>query len=100
MASEVSTEGCQLLMLVSNSIITYQRQLLVNYLAGSVETGAYFVFYERLKSYFANRRPCNSPTFFDYLLASSSAKLAAVCLCYPHEVARTRLRQDLAGKRQ
>ena len=64
------------------------------YLIGSLETGAYFLVYERLKSYFASKQHSYSLSFIDYLVAASVAKLAAVLLCYPHEVVRTRLRQD------
>lgn len=71
----------------------FYRGLSASY-AGSIETGVYFVFYERLKSYFASKHPYHSLTSFDYLMAASAAKVTAVCLCYPHEVIRTRLRQD------
>jgi len=68
---------------------------------GSLETGAYFVVYERLKSYFANKQHSKLPSYIDYLLAASAAKLTGVLLFYPHEVIRTRLRQDsFAGRRQ
>ena len=70
-------------------------------LVGSLETGVYFLVYERLKSYFATKQHSYSLSFIDYLVAASVAKLTAVLLCYPHEVIRTRLRQDNAlGKRQ
>ncbi|XP_065891484.1 solute carrier family 25 member 36-A-like [Dysidea avara] len=76
------------------------RGLTASY-AGSLETGAYFVVYERLKIYFANKQHSNLPSYIDYFLAASAAKLTGVLLFYPHEVIRTRLRQDsFAGHRQ
>ena len=88
-------------MLVSSYFKCNLLELIVILYIGSIETGVYFVFYERLKSYFANKHPYHSLTFFDYLMASSAAKATAVCMWYPHEVARTRLRQDnSAGTRQ
>ena len=93
MVLEDFTEAFLLHMLVSSSIKVKIIILFYNSV-GSIETGAYFVFYERLKSYFANKHPYHSLTFLDYLMASSTAKLTAVCLCYPHEVIRTRLRQE------
>ena len=63
-------------------------------LVGSLETGAYFLIYERLKSFFAHKQHSYSLSFIDYLVSASVAKLVAVLLWYPHEVVRTRLRQD------
>ncbi|XP_065891482.1 solute carrier family 25 member 36-like [Dysidea avara] len=77
----------------------FYRGLSASY-AGAAETGVYFVFYERLKIYFASRRDSYSPMYMDYLLSASAAKLLAVSLCYPHEVVRTRLRQDSTGPRK
>ena len=80
--------------------IVYLVVLCIFFVSGAAETGVYFVFYERLKIYFASRRDSYSPMYMDYLLSASAAKLLAVSLCYPHEVVRTRLRQDSTGPRK
>ena len=65
---------------------------------GVFETIIYFVVYEdikkRLKHY---RHSIKAEEFhvFDYVLGSVVSKLAATLIMYPHEVVRTRLRQDL-----
>ena len=89
--------------LLKNISLNIRLDHLIGYvnLIGSLETGIYFLVYERLKSSFANGDHSYSLSFMDYLIAASVAKLMAVWLCYPHEVIRTRLRQDnVLGKRQ
>ena len=65
---------------------------------GILETIIYFIVYEdikkRLKYY---RRSMNADKFhiLDYVFGSVVSKLSATIIMYPHEVVRTRLRQDL-----
>jgi solute carrier family 25 protein 33/36 len=63
---------------------------------GVTETALYFAIYEQLKR-------LNQPafvedadyfTFLTYFTSAGFSKSMAACVCYPHEVARTRLRQE------
>jgi solute carrier family 25 protein 33/36 len=64
---------------------------------GVVETTMYFVLYEKLKTLQFNQQSNDGKdglsigTFFS---SAAFAKTLASCLCYPHEVARTRLREE------
>lgn len=63
---------------------------------GIIETAIYFSIYEKLKS-LSNQELNDSQSFMRFLSYFGSAgfsKSLASCLCYPHEVARTRLREE------
>ena len=60
---------------------------------GICESAMYFVIYERLKQLSRNDTT-QSLSVFSYFTSAGFAKTLASCLCYPHEVARTRLRQE------
>ena len=69
---------------------------------GVSETIVHFVIYEKVKAHlqsihgYPSRSPDN-PSLFDflsYLAAAACSKSCASTLCYPHEVARTRLREE------
>lgn len=63
---------------------------------GIIETAIYFTLYEKLKS-FSNNEFNDSKSnlkFISYFGSAGLSKSIASCLCYPHEVARTRLRQE------
>lgn len=72
----------------------FYRGLSASY-AGTVETALYFVIYEHIKKLVRESRNGNDLELTDCMTAAGVAKLAASCLCYPHEVVRTRLRQCL-----
>lgn len=67
---------------------------------GISETIIHFVIYESLKKRLAESR--NSPLgekksiadFLGYMLCGATSKTCATCVAYPHEVARTRMRES------
>lgn len=62
---------------------------------GVSETIVHFVIYENLKSRLESiENQSNLPNFFAYLTAGACSKSCATTLCYPHEVVRTRLREE------
>ena len=65
---------------------------------GILETIIYFIVYEDIKKslkYYRGSVKADQFHILDYVFGSVVSKLAATLLMYPHEVARTRLRQDL-----
>ncbi|GAB0096327.1 Mitochondrial carrier protein Rim2 [Sergentomyia squamirostris] len=67
---------------------------------GISETVIHFVIYEALKRKLIELRtahPTDSKTsrdFVEFMLAGATSKTIASCVAYPHEVARTRLREE------
>lgn len=64
---------------------------------GCIETMIHFVIYERLKHILRESRPKNKQernNIFDFVFAAGFSKCFASIIAYPHEVARTRLRQE------
>ncbi|XP_061492638.1 solute carrier family 25 member 33-like [Rhineura floridana] len=71
--------------------------------AGVSETIIHFVIYEALKQRIREHRPFltpalvfspNSQDFFGVMAAAAASKTCASCIAYPHEVIRTRLREE------
>ncbi|XP_077201857.1 solute carrier family 25 member 36-A-like [Paroedura picta] len=71
--------------------------------AGVSETVIHFVIYEALKQQLRENRlfwspsflfPPNSQDFFGLMGAAAISKTCASCIAYPHEVIRTRLREE------
>lgn len=65
---------------------------------GIFETIIYFIVYEDLKKrlkYYRTVKNSDKFHILDYVCGSIVSKLAATLVMYPHEVVRTRLRQDL-----
>jgi len=68
---------------------------------GVLETVIYFVLYEDMKRVFnLNNKRQSGEKFqaLNLIFAATSSKIAATTLMYPHEVIRTRLRQDVKVK--
>jgi len=65
---------------------------------GSLEKGMYFLIYEKMKVYFSSEQEYKSLSFTNCLIASSSAAMLSIPLCYPFEVVRTRMRKDCGQK--
>ena len=65
---------------------------------GSVEKGVYFLVYELVKEHFSDKQNNQSLSYTSCLVASSTAALLSVPLCYPFEVVRTRMRKDCGQK--
>ncbi|NXM61865.1 S2533 protein, partial [Illadopsis cleaveri] len=71
--------------------------------AGVSETIIHFVIYEALKKELRNSQhshspsrtlPANNNDFFRLMGAAAVSKTCATCIAYPHEVIRTRLREE------
>ncbi|XP_065842256.1 solute carrier family 25 member 36-like [Oscarella lobularis] len=83
----------------------FYRGLTASY-AGTSETAIYFVLYERFKEnlrkqgLLENSQSTTSTDVIQYMIASACAKLTATVIAYPHEVARTRLRQNDGANRR
>ena len=97
---------CARRMLKEEGVKSFYKGLSAGYL-GVAETAIQFVLYEHFKERLTARRqpaqlqaatsqPADS---FDVLLASGAAKFCACLIAYPHEVIRTRLREqkDIIG---
>ncbi|XP_068234719.1 solute carrier family 25 member 36 [Palaemon carinicauda] len=66
---------------------------------GISETVIHFVIYEAIKAKLAAYRQGNPSNrsardFLEFMLAGATSKTIASSICYPHEVARTRLREE------
>jgi hypothetical protein len=63
---------------------------------GVSETIVHFVIYEQIKVQLHNNSKSEHPivNFVSYMTAAACSKLCASTLCYPHEVIRTRLREE------
>lgn len=72
----------------------FYRGLTASY-AGTLETAIHFVIYEHLKKVLVSNRQ-RELELTECMSAAAVAKMTASSLCYPHEVCRTRLRQNVA----
>lgn len=79
----------------NEGIFGFYRGLVASYV-GASETMIYFVLYERLKMILSNYEQKSKLTPLEYVYAAFLAKSAATIAVYPHEVVRTRLRQESA----
>ncbi|KAL1139804.1 hypothetical protein AAG570_006781, partial [Ranatra chinensis] len=67
---------------------------------GISETVVHFVIYEAIKANLIARRSSSdihgksSRDFLEFMMAGAVSKTVASCIAYPHEVARTRLREE------
>lgn len=65
---------------------------------GISETIVHFVLYEAIKAELINHRTHDntkhSRDFLEFMMAGAASKTVASCVAYPHEVARTRLREE------
>ncbi|CAF1275904.1 unnamed protein product [Adineta steineri] len=85
----------------SNGIRGFYKGISASYL-GVSETIVHFVIYEQIKAQLQlmqlnqNRSPDDPDlfNFISYLCAAACSKSCASTLCYPHEVIRTRLREE------
>lgn len=74
----------------------FYRGLTASY-AGASETVLYFVAYEQAKETLAKFKNSNTDELnsFDHVIGAGVSKFFATASVYPHEVARTRMRQQL-----
>lgn len=84
-----------------SGILGFYKGITASYM-GISETIVHFVIYEAIKAeliryHHANRRNSNerdSRDFLEFMVAGAASKTVASCIAYPHEVARTRLREE------
>lgn len=77
----------------SEGIKGFYRGLSASYI-GASETMIYFVIYEKLKHIVSEKSLTGDLTAIDYITAAFLSKTCATISVYPHEVVRTRLRQE------
>ncbi|CAG9831810.1 unnamed protein product [Diabrotica balteata] len=82
----------------SSGILGFYKGITASYM-GISETIVHFVIYEAIKakliahrSHVSDER--SSKDFLEFMLAGAISKTVASCIAYPHEVARTRLREE------
>ncbi|CAF5213327.1 unnamed protein product, partial [Rotaria magnacalcarata] len=84
-----------------NGISAFYKGISASYV-GVSETIVHFVIYEQIKAQLqllqtSQNRPLDDTglyNFSSYLIAAACSKSFATTLCYPHEVVRTRLREE------
>ena len=79
----------------TEGIRAFYRGLSASYV-GISETVVHFTIYEKVKAKLIKfqRKTQRDSSIFECMLAAGISKSIAASLCYPHEVARTRLRQQ------
>jgi len=80
-------------VLRNDGIFGFYRGLSASYV-GASETVVYFVIYEKLKQLLSSQKGEHNLGPVDYACGAFFAKTIATISFYPHEVARTRLRQE------
>ncbi|ESO12299.1 hypothetical protein HELRODRAFT_63609, partial [Helobdella robusta] len=103
--SSLTTLQCIRNIYQQHGIRGFYKGLTASYF-GVIETAIHFVIYEAIKAKIVeNRSPQTSSTrimqsdvktieFFKYMAAAAVSKTIATCIAYPHEVARTRMREE------
>lgn len=78
-------------------ILGFYKGITASYM-GISETIVHFVLYEAIKAELINHRTHDhtkhSRDFLEFMMAGAVSKTVASCVAYPHEVARTRLREE------
>ncbi|XP_045426552.1 solute carrier family 25 member 33 isoform X2 [Pipistrellus kuhlii] len=98
---QMNTLQCARHVYQTEGVRGFYRGLTASY-AGISETVICFAIYESLKKYLkdapftpaANGTEKNSASFFGLMAAAAVSKGCASCIAYPHEVIRTRLREE------
>uniref|UniRef100_T1ISF3 Mitochondrial carrier protein Rim2 n=1 Tax=Strigamia maritima TaxID=126957 RepID=T1ISF3_STRMM len=95
----LTTRDCVYGIYKTKGLLGFYKGITASYF-GVSETVIHFVIYEAVKAKLLQRRNgnCNSEKtsrdFLDYMMAGAFSKTCASVITYPHEVARTRLRQE------
>ncbi|MXQ81847.1 hypothetical protein E5288_WYG004827 [Bos mutus] len=100
-SKQMNTLQCARYVYQTEGIRGFYRGLTASY-AGISETIICFAIYESLKKYLkeaplassTNGTEKNSTNFFGLMAAAALSKGCASCVAYPHEVIRTRLREE------
>ncbi|XP_056629619.1 mitochondrial carrier protein Rim2 isoform X2 [Diorhabda carinulata] len=82
----------------TSGILGFYKGITASYM-GISETIVHFVIYEAIKAELMAHRSHtsdekSSKDFLEFMLAGAISKTVASCIAYPHEVARTRLREE------
>ncbi|CAG9865214.1 unnamed protein product [Phyllotreta striolata] len=82
----------------TSGILGFYKGITASYM-GISETIVHFVIYEAIKAELIAHRSHvsdekSSKDFLEFMLAGAISKTVASCIAYPHEVARTRLREE------
>lgn len=83
----------------TKGLVGFYKGITASYF-GVSETVIHFVIYEAIKAKLREYRHAGfddqktSRDFLEFMLAGATSKTCASCIAYPHEVARTRLRQE------
>ncbi|GFG31795.1 hypothetical protein Cfor_04232, partial [Coptotermes formosanus] len=83
----------------TNGLVGFYKGITASYF-GISETVVHFVIYEAIKAKLMAYRagqPTDSKSsrdFLEFMMAGAVSKTIASCIAYPHEVARTRLREE------
>ncbi|XP_042806802.1 solute carrier family 25 member 33 isoform X2 [Panthera leo] len=100
-SKQMNTLQCARYVYQTEGVRGFYRGLTASY-AGISETIICFAIYESLKKYLkeaplassTNGTEKNSTSFFGLMAAAAISKGCASCIAYPHEVIRTRLREE------
>ncbi|CAG9773145.1 unnamed protein product [Ceutorhynchus assimilis] len=81
-----------------SGILGFYKGITASYM-GISETIIHFVIYEAIKAHLIAHRGNDTDTrsskdFLEFMVAGAISKTIASCIAYPHEVARTRLREE------
>lgn len=79
-------------------ILGFYKGITASYM-GISETIVHFVIYEAIKAELISHHQTytdekSSRDFLEFMIAGATSKTIASCIAYPHEVARTRLREE------
>lgn len=97
--SKMSVMECMRKIYQTSGILGFYKGITASYF-GISETVIHFVIYEAIKAKINNLRqthPTDGKTsrdFIEFMGAGAVSKTIASCVAYPHEVARTRLREE------
>jgi len=97
--SGLTTRSCIQHIYKTKGLLGFYKGITASYF-GISETVIHFVIYEAVKAKLLllhNRKSSDKKTsrdFLDCMLAGAFSKTCASCIAYPHEVARTRLREE------
>lgn len=97
--SKMTAMQCVKRIYKKSGILGFYKGITASYM-GIVETIVHFVIYEAIKAelishhHSANSEERSSKDFLEFMMAGAISKTIASCIAYPHEVARTRLREE------
>ncbi|XP_019869366.1 mitochondrial carrier protein Rim2 isoform X2 [Aethina tumida] len=96
--SKMTAMQCVQRIYAKSGILGFYKGISASYM-GISETIVHFVIYEAIKAELMAHRvrhtdAKSSKDFLEFMMAGAISKTVASCIAYPHEVARTRLREE------